>query len=229
MTRKEVIGNAELWLGDCMEILPTLPKVDAVITDPPYGINFQTASTGNGLSRRNVGGIVGDAAPFDPSHLTRWPCVLFGGNHFYARLPDGGTFHVWDKAPNTSHVDSFSDAEFVWTSWRGKSQVCRYLWKGMLQAGEKGEPKYHVAQKPIEVMRWCLGMLPSSAAVVLDPYMGSGSTGVAATQMGLSFVGCEIESHYFDIACRRIEQAYKQRPLFDAQPVKAPEQMGIEL
>jgi hypothetical protein len=91
-------------------------------------------------------------------------CCL-AGTHFYPRLPDGGTFHSWDKNCGVGPKDSFSDAEFVWTSWRGKSQVIRYLWKGVLQDGEKGAPKFHIMQKPVAVMRWCLDMVPDARVI----------------------------------------------------------------
>lgn len=225
MSRVEHIGDATLYLGDCRDVLPRLEGVDAVVSDPPYGIAFQKGAGGLGIHpgrKRNLDAIQGDQEPFDPTPLLGWPCVLFGGNHFYARLPDGGAFHSWDKSCGVGPDDSFSDAEFVWTSWRGKSRVIRYLWKGVLQDGEKGAPKFHIMQKPVAVMRWCLDMVPD-AHCVLDPYMGSGGTGVAAVQDGRRFIGCEIEPRYFDIACRRIEEAYRQPRLF-AEPAPAPRQ-----
>lgn len=226
--RVERIGGCTLYLADCMDVLPTLEGVDAIVSDPPYGIAFQKGAGGKGLhSTRNLEPIKSDDAAFDPSHLLRWPCVLFGGNHFYARLPDGGTFHAWDKSCGVGPADSFSDAEFAWTSFRGKSQVIRYLWKGVLQDGEKGLPKYHVMQKPIEVMRWCIDMVPE-AQTICDPYMGSGSTGVAAVKAGRKFIGIEVEPRYFDIACERIRKAYAQPDMFVERP-PAPKQEAMEL
>lgn len=218
--RVETIGDATLILGDCREVLPTLGRVDAVVSDPPYGIGFQKGAGGKGIHRgrvRNLDAIQGDDQPFDPSPWFAWPCVLFGGNHFYARLPDGGTFHCWDKSRGVGPDDSFSDAEFVWTSWRCASEVIRYLWKGVLQDGEKGVPKFHIMQKPIAVMEWCLGFVPD-ATTILDPFMGSGSTGVACARLGRKFIGIEAHPPYFDIACRRIEEAYKQADLFVERP-----------
>lgn len=221
--RVETIGDATLYLGDCRDIFPTLGPVDAVVSDPPYGIAFQKGAGGLGIHpgrKRNLDAIQGDDQPFDPKPLLQWPCVLFGGNHFYARLPDGGTFHSWDKNCGVGPKDSFSDAEFVWTSFRGKSQVIRYLWKGVLQDGEKGAPKFHIMQKPVAVMQWCLAMVPD-AHRILDPYMGSGGTGVACALGGRAFVGVEIEERYFDIACRRIEEVYRQPRLFAEPAPKA--------
>lgn len=228
--RKEVLAEGvDLYCGDCMEVLPTLEKVDAVVSDPPYGIRFLKGAGGLGIHPgrvRNLKPIYGDDKPFDPSPWTKWPCVLFGANHYYARLPDGGTFHTWDKSRGVGPNDSFSDAEYVWTSDRRKSEVFRYLWKGVLQDGEKGFPKFHVSQKPIEVMRWAIG-LTVEARHILDPFMGSGSTGVAAVKLGRKFVGIEIDPDYFDIACRRIEAALREPDMFVAAPERKAEQLGL--
>lgn len=213
-------------LGECLEVLPTLGAVDAVISDPPYGISFQKGASGLGIHPgrvRNLGPIKGDDVPFDPSPLIRWPCVLFGANHYYARLPDGGTFHTWDKSRGVGPDDSFSDAEYIWTSDRRKSEVFRYLWKGVLQDGEKHSPKFHVSQKPIALMEWCFHFVPS-AVHVLDPYMGSGSTGVAAARLGKRFTGIEIDEAHFATACRRIEAALKQPDLFIEAPTPLKQQ-----
>lgn len=236
MIRVEHIGDATLYLGDCRDC--DLPREGAaIVSDPPYGIAFVKGSGGGPVQNmrhlpnggraftRNDQAISGDAQPFDPSHLLGWShVILFGGNHFYARLPDGGTFHVWDKHCGRGTADSFSDAEFFWTSWRRKSEVFRYLWKGVLQDGEKGEPKFHVSQKPLALMRFCIGLTDEPA--IIDPYMGSGSTGVACAQLGRRFIGIELHEPYFDIACRRIEQATRQPRLFD-EPAPKPEQMVL--
>ena len=216
--RIERIGDAELHLGDCLEILPTLGKVDAVVTDPPYGIGHKMTQGGN--SPRNTKPIFGDDKPFDPSPFLIWPCLMFGGDHFSERLP-AGTFHVWDKNPHGAVTDAFSDAELFWTSWGGARRVFRHLWKGMCQASEKGgKQRWHPTQKPIALMEWCLGFLPD-AQTILDPFMGSGTTGVACAKLGRKFIGIEIDPGYFDIACKRIDDAYRQRDLFrDAAPVE---------
>ena len=221
MSRIETIGNATLYLGDCREILPTLPKVDAVITDPPYGIAYQHSGGGAGTpgrrdrpNKRNaLRPIHGDAEPFDPLHLIGLaPAVLmFGADHFRARLPEGGTFIAWDKHCGRGPNDSFADAEFAWTNVKVKRNVIRYLWKGVAceKAGEDGGRRYHPTTKPQGVMHACLDMVPD-AKIILDPYMGSGSTGVAAIARGLSFIGCEIDPYHFATACRRIEDAQRQ-------------------
>jgi site-specific DNA-methyltransferase (adenine-specific) len=227
--RVEQIGACRLILGDCRDALPTLSGVDAVVSDPPYRISFQKGAGGLGIHPgrvRNLKPIFGDDAPFDPSPWLQWPCVLFGANHYYARLPDGGTFHTWDKSRGVGPDDSFSDAEYVWTPDRRKSEVFRYLWKGVLQDGEKGFPKYHISQKPTEVMQWALGFVPK-ASTILDPFMGSGSTGVACVKAGRRFIGIEIDEGYFNIACKRIADAVAQPDMFIESAPK-PEQLTFE-
>ncbi len=236
MAEKVVIGNAELWHGDCREVLPLLPKTAAIVSDPPYGIAYQHSGGGKGIhsgaktgEHHNFVGhaIAGDDAPFDPAPLCHWPCVIFGADHYAARLPSDGVFHVWDKDPRGRlEWDSFSDAELCWTNWRTRRRVFRFLWKGLCQDGVATK-RLHPTMKPIEVMAWCIGMLDKKVRVVCDPYMGSGSTGLAALAAGLRFVGVEIDRQYFDIACRRIEDAQRQAPLLPPEEPRQPVQEGL--
>jgi DNA modification methylase len=222
--RRVVIGDCTLYEGDCLEVMPTLSKVDAVVTDPPYGIGYKMPQ--GGKSPRNIKPIIGDDAPFDPSPFLFAPCLLFGADHFSERLPKG-TFHVWDKNPAGAVSDLFSDAELFWTSWGGARRVFRHLWKGMCQASEKGgKQRWHPTQKPITLMRWCLGFLPN-AETILDPFMGSGTTGVACVKEGRKFIGIELDPDYFDIACKRIADAYAQPDMFVAAPAPKPEQLDM--
>lgn len=221
MSRVEQIGDATLYLGDCLEILPTLDKVDAVVTDPPYGINYQPGGGGKGQhKRRNDAPVAGDAEPFDPSPWMGWPCILWGANHFSARLPHG-RWLAWNKLGDLKPWDDFCDVEFAWHSRRAADRIFSLLWKGICQADKRnGGRRWHPTQKPIALMEWCLGFEPT-AQTILDPFMGSGTTGVACAKLGRKFIGIEIDEGYFDIACRRIEDAYKQPDLFVAPPVKA--------
>jgi site-specific DNA-methyltransferase (adenine-specific)/modification methylase len=230
MTQPVRIGDATLYLGDCMEVLPTLPKVDAVIADPPYGICYM-APTGVGgehanLPRRAYGAIHGDDKPFDPSPwLAFREVLLWGANHYAHRLPASAGWLIWDKRDGMTPNNN-SDCEIAWLKGGGSARMFRHLWNGMCQASEKGEARAHPTQKPVALMAWCLGFV--KARTVLDPYMGSGTTGVACVNDGRAFIGIERKPKYFDIACRRIEQAYAQRPLFDAEPQRKPEQLGLE-
>lgn len=237
MSRVETIGNATLYLGDCRDILPELSKVDSVITDPPYGQAYKVNTFHKGGTRENSvvqrngktlmvrpnvhAEIDGDDAPFDPAHLLDLaPAVLMWGSHkFGHRLPQGRTL-VWDKVP-TGKVRSQGDGETAWTNVNpdGPLRIFRLLWDGLC-VGEgarhevtAGQKRHHPMQKPEALMRWCIQQVGEPASI-LDPYMGSGSTGVAALQMGRTFVGVESVPAYFDIACRRIEDAQRQGRMF---------------
>jgi site-specific DNA-methyltransferase (adenine-specific) len=222
-SRVETIGNATLYLGDCRDVLPTLGKVDAVVSDPPYGIAHRRGKAGVRTEGRNGGAawskgcsaIIGDAEPFDASHLLAWPCVLWGANYYGNHIPPAsGSWLVWDKVEHGGAGD-FSDAEIAWCSRKGATKTFRHMWMGVQRASETGQARQHPTQKPIELMAWSIGKLQvQPGSLICDPYMGSGTTGVAAVTRGFLFVGIEIEPAYFDIACKRIEDAQRQGSLF---------------
>jgi DNA modification methylase len=229
-----IIGDAMLYCGDCLEILPTLGKVDAVVTDPPYGIGQDKGfegfegfgGFGEPIARRQYIGDWDDCRPskeaFDAITKIARHSVIFGGNYFTDLLPVGGHYQwfVWDKK-NT--MPTFSDCELVWTNIDRKSvKLLTYEYNGLIG---KREERVHPTQKPYEVMRWCIGRLPKGSDTILDPFMGSGTTGVACAKLGRKFIGIEIEPKYFDIACKRIEQAYDQPDLFIEPPKKAIQEM----
>jgi site-specific DNA-methyltransferase (adenine-specific) len=203
--RKEVIGNATLYLGDCLEILPTLPKVDAVITDPPYGIGMHGGKIGRAeyevLSEW-------DNKPADVSAVLALgvPTIIWGGNYFV--VPPSKCWLVWDK--ETQGVTTFADCELAWTNLDKAVRMVRHLWSGPYM--KEKEQRFHPTQKPVRIMKWCLEFVP--IGIVLDPFMGVGTTGVACHQTGREFIGIEIEQKYFDIACERIENAQRQTRMF---------------
>jgi DNA modification methylase len=215
--RIEHIGDAELHLGDCLEILPTLGKVDAVVTDPPYGINAARDRNSqkwgwrdypsSGWDReRPSRGVFGAIIASSGRH------IIWGGNYFTDFLPPSGRWLIWDKCQTDF---SLADAELAWCSFDGAVRRINYPRAKAMQDG-----KEHPTQKPVAVMEWCLGFLPD-AHTILDPFMGSGTTGVACAKLGRRFIGIEIDPGYFEIACRRIDEAYRQRDLFrDAAPVE---------
>lgn len=209
--RTERIGSATLYLGDCRDILPTLPKVDAVVTDPPYGIGEaagKNASRTNLAPAKDYGDDRWDDQPV-PSDLLEAViargkhAVVFGGNYY--AMPPARCWLVWDKE---NGENDFADCELAWTNLPKAVRRIRYMWNGMLR--QNNEPRGdHPTQKPVGVMRWVLGHLPE-AQTILDPFMGSGTTGVAAMELGREFIGVEREERYFKIACRRIEDAQRQ-------------------
>jgi site-specific DNA-methyltransferase (adenine-specific)/modification methylase len=226
--RVEHIGDATLMLGDCMEILPTLPKVDAVITDPPYGIgesSRKVASRGQLAKPKDYGEFDWDKAPPPAAlidslrEMSKWQ-AFFGGNYFH--LPPSSCWLVWDKLNGDN---DFADCELVWTNWPKAVRRIQWRWNGMLRQGN--EERFHPTQKPLQVMCWALDLCPP-AETVLDPFMGSGTTGIAAISRRKKFIGIEREPKYFDIACRRIEDAYRQKPLFPEPKRDVYEQVDMD-
>lgn len=213
MVKWEVIGNARLALGDCREILPTIGKVDAVVTDPPYGIGAAAASFRGSEKNgwRDYGDSQWDKVRPDAETLrlviaAGKHSVVWGGNYFTDILPLGGKWLIWDKCQSDF---SLADAELAWCSFGGAIRRINYSRALAMQDG-----KEHPTQKAIAVMKWCVGQLPKGCQTILDPFMGSGTTGVAAVQMGRSFIGIEREPKYFDIARKRIEDAQRQGDMF---------------
>jgi len=208
--KKVVIGAATLLLGDCMDILPTLGKVDAVITDPPFGVGNFVQTTGN---------IRGEAVEWNehgPSdeffrlikEVSRHR-VVWGANYFNCFEGAGGL--VWVK---NQPMPNMSKAEMASTSWGNKVELINLTWTNYVNTKESAHP----CERPVGLYKWCIEQVPKQPQTILDPFMGSGTTGVAAIQLGRKFIGIEREPKYFDIACKRIEQAVTQGQLF------APEQ-----
>lgn len=232
--RKEVIGDCALYLGDCLEVLPTLKPVDAVVTDPPYGIRLDKGmryggydGLGRGIKRKPriyEGGWDAERPTreaFDAILSAAHRHIVWGGNYFSDLLPVSQKWLWWDKLQT---MPTYSDGELAWTSLPGASTK-KFVYNGSgLHAREK--ERHHPTQKPVALMEWCLGFLPD-ARTILDPFMGSGTTGVACVNLGRRFIGIEIDEGYFDIACRRIEEAYKQPRLFDEEPAPKPIQHSL--
>jgi DNA modification methylase len=219
VTRKEIIGGCTLLLGDCREIVPTLDPVDACVTDPPYGIGAGMMNFGKWRTSR-MEKSEWDAAAADLSVLPDVPTIIWGGNYF--DLPPSRAFLVWDKGAGFKGRD-FAECELAWCSWDGNARVFDYdpLARGAYR------DKEHPTQKPVELMVWCLQQIPAAQSI-LDPFMGSGTTGVACVKLGRRFVGVEIDPAYFDIACKRIEGAYSQPDLFvEAAPPPKPQQLSL--
>lgn len=229
------IGDCTLIRGDCQEVLSTLGRFDACITDPPYGIDIGGSGTigGSGMVLAKDYG-KDDWDKFGMSleqwveikkHSDSW--IVWGGNHLADVMGASSGVLAWDKKCQNGWNDTFSEFEFAWTNIITRAKGFRHLWAGALRASEQGaNVRMHPTQKPIELMRWCFELCPK-AQTAFDPFMGSGTTGVAAVQLGRSFTGIEREPKYFDIACRRIEQAYAQGQLFAPEQPKQ-EQMKLE-
>ncbi len=225
--RCEKIGNATLYLGDCREVLPTLGKVDAVVTDPPYGIGehggkrrYGPASAVRGFTEppgyenHQWDRKAPEKRVFDELRAMSRHQIIWGANHFISRLPlDGPCWLVWHK--KGMDKSSFADCELAWTNLPGAVRYFRYDWVGF-GAINSGVKREHPTQKPVPVMSWSLDFIPDDKTI-LDPFLGSGSIGVAAVQASRRFVGIEKVPAYFDVACRRIEDAQRQGRLFAGQ------------
>jgi DNA modification methylase len=215
-----------LYLGDCREILPTLGKVDAVVTDPPYGIgkDGQKRTTGGHGGRKAYEFLGWDAERPDPEIFALLLAaghqhIIWGGNYFADLFPPTGKWLVWDKGQRINQ----SDGELAWTSAQGALRIFELNRVAILTDGAE-----HPTQKPVEVMCWSIQQIPPPATLILDPFMGSGTTGVACVKLGRKFIGIEIEPKYFDIACRRISEALKQPDMF-VEPPKPVKQEALDL
>jgi DNA modification methylase len=190
-----------LYHGDCRE---WMPEADVIVTDPPYGINWNTdmgASRGSRVWPR----IHGDDVPFDPAHILalRLPTVLFGANHFASRLPDSPSWWVWSKRVGMERW-SQSDCELIWTNLGGPARDIRHDWWGGTAAITQDGIRAHPTQKPVGLMAKIIDLCPPGT--ILDPYMGSGTTLVAAKSLGRKAIGIEIEERYCEVAANRCRQ-----------------------
>jgi DNA modification methylase len=215
---------------DCREILPSLGPVDLVAMDPPYGIGENRSRV---MSRarpsprwrrayaRDYGEFNWDAAPIaqdliDKTRGLGQEQMIFGGNYY--TLPPSAAWLIWDKQNGGS---DFADCELIWTNLKQAVRIIRHCWNGFQRVGR--EPRWHPTQKPVRVVSWCLSW-SKTRGIILDPFMGSGTTLVAAKQLGRHAIGIEIEEKYCEIAARRLEQ--EMLP-FSPSPPPRPQQTSL--
>lgn len=240
MTRIEHIGRATLYLGCALEIAPTLGRVSHIITDPPYEAITHKALDGSNTARRNDGRPASPAVDFEPIDAIRERVVAMGGNcdgWFLAFCTPEGVW-PWAQAINASSLkykracvwvkpDSMpqlngqgpgAGAENFVAAWAGSGHA---VWnaggkRGVYTHCVNGPERHgeHPTEKPRRLMEEILGDFTNPGETILDPFMGSGTTGVAAVQMGRNFIGIEREPKYFDIACKRIDDAQRQGDFF---------------
>lgn len=208
-----------IYHGDCREILPGI-SCDAVLTDPPYGLKAaRKGSFGAGVKRHMSGLVTGKAIPRRDYGDAAWddqPCpqelidqvmaaapkvILWGGNYF--RVPPSKAWLVWDKMRGET---DYADCELAYTNLNVPVRRLRYRWNGFLQEPGHHEHRWHPTQKPLPVMHWCLRLLGAGVRTVFDPFMGSGTTLVAAKETGRRAIGCDTEERYCEIAARRLMQ-----------------------
>ena len=221
MVERVQIGDCTLIRGDCLEVMPTLGRFGAVVTDPPYGIG---EDGGAARTRGRPGYAKHVAKGWDKDRpsaeafsliLSVAPMqIIWGGNYFADLLPPRAGWLYWQKRMG----GDFSDGELAWTS---RDRALREFVKC-----PKAMDKTHPCEKPVLLMEWCLEFLPDAKSI-LDPFMGSGTTGVACVKLGRKFTGIELDPDYFDIACKRIEEAYRQPDMFVPAPTTAPVQLDM--
>lgn len=205
-----------IYCGDCREILPLLGRFDLLLTDPPYGVEAPTANRSKGRSKPVDGAlravravdhlpVFGDDEPFDPGHLFPVAAsrILWGANNYASRLPDSAMWLCWDRESS----GDITDCELAWVGGhRFKTvRIFRHQWSGLIRKSERCERVLHPTQKPVALMRWCLGFFPDARTVV-DPYMGSGPVARACKDAGKRYVGIELVERYCEVAVNRLRQ-----------------------
>ena len=234
--RREVIGDATLYLGDCLLILPHLPKVDAVITDPPYNVGL-----GSAAHAERQAGYVGQSDDLDEAEYAKLLSGCF-------RLITDGTMAIITPGNSNQTVWPKPKWTMAWLKTNGVTRtpltvgqkMNHACWEPILVYGKLKTPpnsdvislpialqadaEGHPCPKPLQLFNRLLSF--TDAPSVLDPFMGSGTTGVACMQLGRKFIGIEIEPKYFDIAVERITNAQRQAKLFEPAAAK-PEQLTL--
>jgi tRNA G10 N-methylase Trm11 len=204
-----------VYHGDCRDL--TI-DADAVITDPPWGADTDcdyTRFSGGLAPNHHHHGIHDDDKPFDPSPWLGYPQVILWGYPFFAQRLPIGTVLIWNKKRDSQLGTFLSDAELAWQKGGQGAYIFDHTWHGFDRETERNEPVYHPSQKPARLMGWCIERVTKPGDLVLDPYMGSGSTALACILMGRRFIGIEIEERYCEIAVKRLAQ----RSLFELEGV----------
>lgn len=234
---------AELFHSDCIKIMKEMPDnhIDVVVTDPPYGLGEwvgKKKSRGNDVLQANGSKIrveakewgvqdwdfkVPDPEYFDEMFRVSKNQVIFGGNYFTDRIPPSSCWIVWDK----QNTGNFADCELAYTSFKTAVRTFKYRWNGFQQgiiANKKlNEKRVHPTQKPVPLMEWIIANYTKPGDLILDPFMGSGTTGVACANFGRNFIGVEKVREFFDVASDRIHLAESQINFADFLPESDPQ------
>lgn len=225
-SRKPASALRELPQQPDQTALVGCPQI-VCITDPPYGIahptNYKSRGRGRLAQTSDFVPVFGDNEPFDPSIWAAMPSILWGANYYSDRLPPSSGWLLWDKRVQEGKgVNDQADGEMAWSNFVKGVRIFRHMWNGFWRDSERGE-SYHPTQKPVALMVWCMSLPWTPLGTILDPFMGSGTTLVAAKRLGRRAIGIEIEEKYCEIAVRRIQEA--SMPLLDALE---PQQFTIE-
>ena len=200
-----------IYLGDCREILPQLPRVDLILTDPPYGIGEakgKNLSRGKWANPKDYGIDNWDDTPIDFALIElvmrkSGNQIIWGGNYY--PLPPTSCWLVWDKE---NGGNDFADCELAWTSFKSAVRIFRFRWSGMLQGDMKNKDyRYHPTQKPTALFSWVISKYSQPNNIILDPFLGSGTTAYCAKKLNRKCIGIEIEEKYCEIAAKRCSQS----------------------
>lgn len=217
----------EMYLGDCRDVLPGIPKCDAIVTDVPYGIGEaagKNKSRGKLAVSKDYGNLSWDDKPISQELLqlcmdhAKWQ-VVFGANYY--TMPPTSCWLVWWKMNGGT---DFADCELAWTNLKKAVRMISYQWHGFIRDGV--DVRVHPTQKPADVMQWCISHLPSECETILDPFGGSFTTAIACIRAGKKFIGIERERDYFDAGVARIEREFARTSLFDAPKPRQKDFLG---
>jgi len=206
-----------IFHGDCRELLSEMPKLDLVLTDPPWGVNNQNSNSDKGRGyrpydkqapSRNFLQCIGDDVPFDPGFLLHVDnLILWGANHYSERLPSSSFWLAWDRKVGKVGNNSITDAELAWT--RGTTyrtvRIFRHMWAGYQRDSQARKKHLHPMEKPLALMTWCISWFPN-CELICDPFMGSGPVLEAIKTFGKQGIGIELEEKYCEIAANRLRQ-----------------------
>jgi len=212
----------ELYNGDCLEVMQKLIddgfKVDMILTDPPYGINAEKGSNGIGVAKNrnydtkgNWDKKIPDKIYFDLIGKLCKKLLIFGGNYFTDYLPSSKGWVVWDKVGEISFKNNFANCELIYANFLPNTKKITFIQQGFIK--ETKDKRFHPTQKPTELLTMLIEKYTNEGDVVLDPFMGSGSTGVACLNTNRDFIGIELDKGYFDIAKERIEKVEEDKQL----------------
>jgi len=210
------MGTQKLLQGDCLEKMKQMEdnSVDVIVTDPPYGILGGSKTIGgSNMSKVNEYNCEWDNSRMSKEILTEIfrvskNQIIFGYNYLADMLPVTNGLIVWDKKKKNNWFDNFSDGEMIWTSFKKPLRIFRFLWMGAIREGKRTK-KVHPTQKPVDLMEWIIKNYTTEGDIIMDAFMGSGTTGVACKNTDRNFIGIELDEKYFNIAKQRIEDSPK--------------------